>query len=625
MDEWWRLVISTGINCSLDALSLDSDQHTFMLYLWSHADFTFQLAHTFKHPSKVLNVVPGDYTHNGKLDILVMSESQTRDTLDLAVYPALPAGGFDTSNVLSVPSSATAQPLLVDINGDMKVDLLGMTPSSRDDSQSPLKVWKNVWNASEEDSSLFNIEDPRFSGSQCKISNPHSNAVIDLNGDCLADLFLVCDNGRNGKSFQIWINNKEDGFSLVQQGSLPSDLQSISFSDMDRDGTIDFVFTTCSHVSSSTGIGSDCYINIAYNKQLKLCSSTTDTGFKNGVRVCRPPDDLCTPDSNFSFDLSDRADNDAFVRFPFSTLFSNGQAASLLVQDTTYSPPLPIPIKLGDANLDGFPDFLFIAAIGNDRTPNLAFSVPCAKGVAGCKADGSGRRGWVLARKGAEMLQYVTDARSVSFLDMDEDGTLDLMIQRTGDSKQGHVLFIQNNFYYDAFFMKAIVLNGACGSGWCYNTNGSRYHPFGVSYPGASYKYTILDTSGHRSAAQVGQLSQTSYHALNTPYTFFGLGRTNNYIENLFVGSTLHSQQHYIDLEGVIPNSKLVILPAEEGEMWKRQLFLRPGEWIPWVTVTMLAGTVVLAIIVFMLRLNEKREDELERRKASHHINFDAL
>ena len=27
---------------------------------------------------------------------------------------------------------------------------------------------------------------PKFSGSQCTLANPHSNAAIDLNGDCLA-------------------------------------------------------------------------------------------------------------------------------------------------------------------------------------------------------------------------------------------------------------------------------------------------------------------------------------------------------------------------------------------------------------------------------------------------------
>ena len=64
---------------------------------------------------------------------------------------------------------------------------------------------------------------------------------------------------------------------------------------------------------------------------------------------------------------------------------------------------------------------------------------------------------------------------------------------------------------------------------------------------------------------------------------------------------------HYINLEGVIPNSKLVILPsAREGEMWRRELFLRPGEWIPWVTAAVIGGTLVLAIIVFVLHLNEK-------------------
>lgn len=141
----------------------------------------------------------------------------------------------------------------------------------------------------------------------------------------------------------------------------------------------------------------------------------------------------------------------------------------------------------------------------------------------------------------------------------------------------------------------------------------------------------------------VGQLPQTAYHALLTPYSYFGLGRTNNYIENLFVGSTKHSSQHFINMEGVIPNSKVVIIPPlKDDEGWKRELYLRPGEWIPWVTLTVIATLGILAAIVIVLHLNEKvsltallcglrlisvpqREDELERRRASHHINFDAL
>jgi integrin alpha FG-GAP repeat containing protein 1 len=107
-------------------------------------------------------------------------------------------------------------------------------------------------------------------------------------------------------------------------------------------------------------------------------------------------------------------------------------------------------------------------------------------------------------------------------------------------------------------------------------------------------------------APTVGQLPQSAYHSLLTPYTFFGLGRTNNYIESLFVGSTKHIAEHFINMEGVIPNSKVVIVPPAQEGAWKKELFLRPGEWIPWVTVTAVVATAILAAIVGVLHLSEK-------------------
>jgi len=46
------------------------------------------------------------------------------------------------------------------------------------------------------------------------------------------DVFLVCDDGRGGQSYQIWVNAKDDGFSLSQEGALPSGAQAISFADI---------------------------------------------------------------------------------------------------------------------------------------------------------------------------------------------------------------------------------------------------------------------------------------------------------------------------------------------------------------------------------------------------------
>jgi len=179
------------------------------------------------------------------------------------------------------------------------------------------------------------------------------------------------------------------------------------------------LFPTCAHVDSTTGVGTDCYINIVYNQQLSLCSSTTDSGLRNGVRICRRPEDLCIADPNFKFNLTDSPDNSAYVRFPVSSIFPF--TSSLLVYDTSFTPPIPIQLKLGDADLDGFPDMLAIPVHGNDRTPRLAYSVPCHSDLPGCPNISTGRRGWKMATKGVEFLENIKDARSLAFLDMNED------------------------------------------------------------------------------------------------------------------------------------------------------------------------------------------------------------
>lgn len=58
--------------------------------------FSFKEGFSFRHPHKVHNIVPGDFTHSGQLDLLVMSQGQNNQ-LDMFLYPALPSGGFGTS------------------------------------------------------------------------------------------------------------------------------------------------------------------------------------------------------------------------------------------------------------------------------------------------------------------------------------------------------------------------------------------------------------------------------------------------------------------------------------------------------------------------------------------------
>lgn len=70
--------------------------------------------------------------------------------------------------------------------------------------------------------------------SQCTWSSPHSNAFVDLDGDCLADVVFVCENGDKSQTVQIWTNQREEGFKLSQSFKLPTGAGPLTFADMGK-------------------------------------------------------------------------------------------------------------------------------------------------------------------------------------------------------------------------------------------------------------------------------------------------------------------------------------------------------------------------------------------------------
>lgn len=122
---------------------------------------------------------------------------------------------------------------------------------------------------------------------------------------------------------------------------------------------------------------------------------------------------------------------------------------------------------------------------------------------------------------------------------------------------------------------------------------------------------TFIPFAHIRALSTDGQLPQSTYFSLGTPYSFFGLGRTNNYVENLFVGSTRHQHTHFINVEGLIPNSQVVIVPYQPDDVqdpstWTKELYLQPGDWIPWVTIVLGAAIICLGVVVVVLQVHEK-------------------
>ena len=216
----------------------------------------------------------------------------------------------------------------------------------------------------------------------------------------------------------------------------------------DRDGTVDLIFPTCESFSTSTGIGYGCSINIAYNKQTPLCASTSPgAGGLGPEKNCRSPDALCVADPDFKFNFQSSEGDDVctflffsfawlkihrrtdevfdpqtFVSIPLSEIIPN--TSSLLLSDVSFTPPIPLSLKPGDADLDGFPDLLAIVvdSDGDAHTPRLLRNVGCSSGIPGCGADGKGRRGFKAASGNEiELLEGMRDVRGVAWVDLDED------------------------------------------------------------------------------------------------------------------------------------------------------------------------------------------------------------
>lgn len=106
--------------------------------------------------------------------------------------------------------------------------------------------------------------------------------------------------------------------------------------------------------------------------------------------------------------------------------------------------------------MNGYPNLLMTirdAKTGHHKAKVLQ-NLPCGNHP-GC-VKGRRGRGFEEGRgKGWSALENIEDAVGASWIDLDDDGSLDIMVHRTGHQSGERVTFIQNNFYHDAFFLKA--------------------------------------------------------------------------------------------------------------------------------------------------------------------------
>jgi integrin alpha FG-GAP repeat containing protein 1 len=421
----------------------------------------------------------------------------------------------------------------------------------------------------------------------------------------------------------------------------------LTFADVDNDGNIDIMLPIFTEHDSANEI------HIYYNQAQQLCGSAFDAGDGG----CRPTANLCAPDDAFYFDfMSYTAASQApprnsanLVIYHFPTGMIGGHMFQAAHPPDAHNPATgaPFQLRLGDINLDGYPDLLL--ALTPTPAENveygvveLWFNVPCPSGsgsgagpqpheegiMCAAEAQGHGRRVFSAHNDEANnVLSSVPGAfAGAAFFDIGDNGEMDIIFSALApngpDAGTYSTHAFVNNFNEDAYFLTTIASNGVCPA-WC--ASEPRFptpKAYGVNMPGATFKFAYTDLSGSQHMSIGAQLPQSGYLAWSPPYCTFGLGRTNTFIDTFFFGIGLNATVHSRSWVSVVPNAQIIIFPYphDQPDEWTLELFVSPTSHLFWVCISWASLLTVLVLVIGYLHLQEKREDEKEKRK--HQLLF---
>lgn len=197
-------------------------------------------------------------------------------------------------------------------------------------------------------------------------------------------------------------------------------------------------------------------------------------------------------------------------------------------------------------------------------------------------------------------------------------------MQKTPDNDY-HLNVYKDDTEYDAVFVKVLVTTGRCYGEDCAVNNIA----YGTNQPGPSITYSITTTTGGTQRSKATQLHQSAHHALQLPYTVFGLGRNWNFVEVMEVGIPRGNNSETLKstFTQIIPNSQLIVIPypMENPGRWVSKLFITPSKAML-MTLGALVGTCLfVAAIIGILHHQERKQDKREKEQDAHKFHFDAM
>jgi integrin alpha FG-GAP repeat containing protein 1 len=244
-------------------------------------------------------------------------------------------------------------------------------------------------------------------------------------------------------------------------------------------------------------------------------------------------------------------------------------------------------LRVGDINSDSFPDLLVVTQFNNTFYTKVFLN---SEIIYPDSYTGIKRRTYTLNNS---YILAPNNSDYASFMDLDENGQLDILIVTQDHQLIGYF----NNYNYDVFFLKSVTL---------------RYKgKFTTNDIGTNYRFISTNLDGSRRMDVSFQSAQTNELSLNLPYTYMGIGRSNNYIENFQVISTtiLKEEDNYKTFTPIIPNSQLIISREisddRKTSTWELDLIVTPTSKLSLLIMTIIVLLVVILAIIIYLHIKE--------------------
>ncbi|CAD8196839.1 unnamed protein product [Paramecium pentaurelia] len=589
---------------AVDVVIVDQKSNNIIILYWDNTLNEFEQKNVCQsscYPVKdiiIQGTIPLDYDYDGYLDILVVLGNDEGFTINILRQTEI-KNGYPVFEVMQEKYSSSSYPFVGDFFGNHKTSIMITTDTQRLVVQYGLQQPTDFLDLVDQGCSIKDYEKTI----SAQLLNPHFSSFVDVSSDCRADLIITSELG-----IEYWYTkyvstvvaestdqllNKQPRFCLQIIDSFinGAELKTLDFVDINFDGSIDMIYVFQRNDLQNLVINYNQYENP--NNPPNLCQSNTKDSDKQ----------MAYPYSPFSL----LGTNTKLV-----TPLSNGDQPIKLYDYKNLDLSLALApfLRFGDYLASGYPGAFMIIYNETTYKPNIYYlkNVPISTD---CELESRMCRQLIVDNDPGDRFYLITEMEgiNVAFFDFGENGRLDFLVNSISmdeDQKPRYNLAAFYNYIsLDAFFLKSLGINGQCAA-----DEESKITCQGSLYYGATYQFRVTDISGSYKPAAGIQLYQSAYSPLQLPYSYMGLGRTNNYIENFYLGIPLLDGQ-IRQWTPIIPNSQLIVSPfTDNTKSWTLSIFIEPTEAILVVVIVTIIILFVLGGIIIWKHIKEKEDDK---------------